>query len=68
FGSAEWGAFTPLSSDGGRHLTTIGDAGGVSGNMGIYSIALTLDPVLDPELPGTYPVLLGIRFFNDTTV
>lgn len=69
FGQAEWDSFTPLTSMGGRHLTTIGDSGGVSGNVGIFTIpGLSLSPS-DPEMPGSgFPLRLGIRFFNDTTL
>lgn len=68
FGDAEWNTFTPITSTGGRYFTTIGDSGGISGNLGIFTISLTLDPALDPELPTAYPVRMGIRFFNDTSL
>jgi hypothetical protein len=69
FAVSEWESFTPSTSMGVRHLTTIGDSGKVSGNVGIFTIeTLSLDSG-DPELSrGGHPLRLGIRFLNDTAI
>lgn len=77
FGVQHWDRFTPLTGAGSpnaeRHPTSIGGYDSrASGPFGFLfypaPVAIELDTELDRGLPESYPVRLGIRFFDGTTV
>jgi len=76
YDALEWSRFQPLTGVGSpneaRHLTSIGDYGSpFSGPFGFFyyeSAPITFDDTLDEGLPGDYPVRMGIRFYDGTTL